>query len=626
MNLQPVRELERQLEQIPPDSENAVRRADLLCDIAMEIRELEQWDRMLALAAEAQALSEEADYSRGIARSITVRAFVEYIRSEYAIAVKHCMEALSFAADDEETEARARSVLAVVQWSLGNYDEAFRHGTYALEVFRRLGDVMNEAFGEAARGGILHSLGRYEEAIEAHLLALGLFRSIGHRVGESRALAGLATTRQAQDKAAEAIEAVRESLRLARESGNALATSRALNDMGEIHAARGDFPQALRCHEEALEIRRREGYRQAEATSLLNLGRLFGATGQHDRAIAVLREGLQIAEEIGTVPKSRDFHHALMAEYDAAGDLTEALRHSRYYIELRAQIASDQDTARQQAIELEAKLLWAQKDAEIQRLRNVELKHALDELQATQAELVNSEKLAALGSLVAALAHEINNPLGVIRSASDVTLRCSDKLAQGDGAALAEILRSNAQLIAQAAERIASVIRRLKNFAGIDQAPYALTSIPDLVENTILLIETEFDTRVKVRRCYGDVPRLHCYAADLGQVLVNLLRNALEAIDGEGTITVTTEADDQWVKVAVADTGRGIAPELIPRLFEAGFNKRESRIKASLSLFASASIVRRHGGEIRVDSRAGEGSTFTILLPRALEHAEQQPA
>lgn len=473
--------LEQALASLPPDAEHHRDRADLLLRLALALRESEQWDRMVELADQAAHISEAAGYRLGIARSVAVRGFVSYIRADYAAALQLCSHAIELAADDLETASRTQGILALVHWSLGNYDEAFRHGTEAIQAYQRLGLAVDEAYGYASRGGILQSLGRYEQAEESLRGALERFRAVGSPVGQARVLAGLAGVANALGRSDEALEYVQESLRLARQAQHTLGISRALNDLGEVFASRGELDQASQCYSEALEIRRREGYKQAEATTLLNIGRLHEQRGEYPDALQTLRAGLAIVEQIGALPKVRDYHSELARVYEATRQLDRALEHYKAFAEVRARISTGHAEARQHAIELESKLLWAQKDAEIQRLRNVELKKALEDLRAMQAELVNSEKLAALGSLVAALAHEFNTPLGVIQSASDLTLRCAEKIAEAPTLSLLETLRTNATLMSRAAARLASVVQRLKSFAGIDQAAYQQIDLSELI-------------------------------------------------------------------------------------------------------------------------------------------------
>ena len=172
---------------------------------AWQLRESEQYDRMLELAEEARSLSEETGFTAGVPRAIAVRAFVHYIRSDFRVALTECIEALHMAHGDSEAEGRARSVLAMVHWSLGNYEEALKNGDRALELLQALGDGVATAFGMAVKGGILLALGQPAEALEWHQRSIHAFEPFPEQaIGRARALAGLGLTYLAQKRHHEA--------------------------------------------------------------------------------------------------------------------------------------------------------------------------------------------------------------------------------------------------------------------------------------------------------------------------------------------------------------------------------------------------------------------------------------
>jgi signal transduction histidine kinase len=176
-------------------------------------------------------------------------------------------------------------------------------------------------------------------------------------------------------------------------------------------------------------------------------------------------------------------------------------------------------------------------------------------------------------------------------------------------------------LIGEATERIEIFVTRLKSFAGIDRADYSQLDLLRGLDDVIALLDPLLGSRVKVNRAYSEVPRIYCYAAEISQVFMHLLRNAAQAIDPAGEITIRTDCDTTHIRIAVMDTGRGIPANEISNLFNPSFNRHEQRVKVSLSLFICQSITRKHGGDIQVSSTPGKGSTFTMVLPRALETA-----
>ena len=620
-----IADLEKRLSATPASADPRGR-VDLLLELGRQKRGVESWDDIWALASEATELAESIGYAAGIAGGLGLQAFALYVHSDYEQALAYAMKALALLQDNIDAEGKVRTVLSLVHWSIGNFDEALRHCDRSCAQLRESGDRIGEGFALTIRGGILHSLGEYHQALAAHQKSLDVFSVEDFPLGTARALAGIGGALQALGRSDEAREAHQQSLDLARSLNNQMNISRALNDLGELAEAQGDLDQAIQLHLEALGIRKGDTYRQAEVTSRINLGQAYRKKGMTNEAVQMLTSGLALAEEIGVRPKIRQIEQALAELFEQNGDLASALRHWKAYDRVKSELASGQSNLRQKAFELEAQLEFARKDAEIHRLRNVELARLLEELQLTQARLVTSEKMAAVGGLVAGVAHEINSPLGVIRSSSDTTVRCAERIAgaavDSRIAGVAEALIASSHLIGDATGRIETLVTRLKNFAGIDRADYSQFDLLRGLDDVIALLDPLLSGRVTVNRAYGEVPRIYCYAAEISQVFMHLLRNAARAIDRAGEITIRTDCDTTQIRIAVIDNGRGIPANEIPNLFNPSFNRQEERVKVSLSLFSCQSIIRKHGGDIQASSTPGQGSTFTIVLPRTLEKAE----
>ena len=257
------------------------------------------------------------------------------------------------------------------------------------------------------------------------------------------------------------------------------------------------------------------------------------------------------------------------------------------------------------------------------------LEGAHQNLQKTQARLIHSEKMASLGGLVAGLAHEMNTPLGAVKNSADLAYSASEaigyavnrhentKEVQDDRQfqrAMA-LLRENTQLGISAVARLAKLVESLRSFARLDEASYKVVDLHKGLEDTLTLLEHSFRGRITIEKNYGDVPQVPCYPAELNQVFMHLIGNAVEATKGEGKITIRTFVDQNQAVIRIADTGVGIPPERMDRLFEPNFKTEGARVKTSLGLFISYQVVRKHEGRIEVESRVGGGSTFTVFLP-----------
>ena len=260
--------------------------------------------------------------------------------------------------------------------------------------------------------------------------------------------------------------------------------------------------------------------------------------------------------------------------------------------------------------------------------RTAELKAAVAELETTQNELVLRDKMAALGRLVAGVAHEINTPLGAIKS-NHQTLRLiverleaslSDKAETADAHdGLIESAGNVLDVSGQAIERISGVVIGLRRFTRLDQAEVDTIDIVAAIKGTLPLLRHETKGRITIHVDETVSPMLECYANQINQMLMNLLVNASQAIEGTGDIFVSASQQDEFVTIVVRDTGRGIAAEDLGRVFDPGFTTKGVGVGTGLGLSIVHRIVEAHHGSVEVSSELGSGTTFQIRLPVQLE-------
>ncbi len=261
-----------------------------------------------------------------------------------------------------------------------------------------------------------------------------------------------------------------------------------------------------------------------------------------------------------------------------------------------------------------------------------ELEKANQDLKRAQARLVQSEKMASLGTLVAGIAHEINTPIGAVGSMHNTLMRACRKLREVLGEQYGEDILRNEKVasvlgiideansvIETGTERVTTIVRRLRSFARLDEAELKKVDIHEGLEDTLTLIHHEIKNRIKVVREYGDLPLVACFPGRLNQVFLNLLNNARQAIEGEGVITINTAVVDGSVRIKITDTGRGIAPDQLERVFDPGFTTKGVGVGTGLGLSICYQIMEDHRGSISVESQLGHGSTFTLRLPLNLD-------
>jgi two-component system NtrC family sensor kinase len=178
-------------------------------------------------------------------------------------------------------------------------------------------------------------------------------------------------------------------------------------------------------------------------------------------------------------------------------------------------------------------------------------------------------------------------------------------------------LDSMIQGIREGAERTRKIVRDLRVFARGDDDVWQAVDLHEELESSLTLLGHLLKDRVVVHRKYGELPAVECVRSQIDQVLLNVLANAAQAIAGSGAITLETRHEDGHVVVTITDTGQGIAPDVRGRIFDPFFTTKPVGEGTGLGLSISYEIVKKHAGEIVVDSRAGEGATFTIRLPVA---------
>ena len=274
---------------------------------------------------------------------------------------------------------------------------------------------------------------------------------------------------------------------------------------------------------------------------------------------------------------------------------------------------------------------------------HAELRQTTVRLAGTQEQLLQSEKLASIGQLAAGVAHEINNPIGYVHSnlgslqeylnslfamidAYDHALRSADpRVHLEEIDALREqhdidfISRDLPQLLAesrQGIERVTRIVRDLKDFSYYGRGDaWKRADLHAGLDSTLNIIWNELKYKAKLEKHYGKLPLVECLPSEINQVFMNMLLNAGHAIGEQGTITLSTGAGDGEAWVEIADTGNGIAPELLQKIFDPFFTTKPVGKGTGLGLSISYGIVNKHHGRIEVDSVVGQGTTFRVTLP-----------
>jgi two-component system NtrC family sensor kinase len=258
---------------------------------------------------------------------------------------------------------------------------------------------------------------------------------------------------------------------------------------------------------------------------------------------------------------------------------------------------------------------------ELKRL-NDDLKSAYAELQLKQIQLIQTAKMASLGELVAGIAHELNNPLAFILShlstAGTSLTKAAAELEQLASAPTIEHFERARSRLAESvigAERIRDLVVKLRTFSRLDEGERKRVSISESVASVLKILEHRFWDRILVETHFGHPDVIVCFPSLLNQALMNLVSNAVDAIEGPGEISITTGADGSDYVIVVSDSGHGIPEELRGRVLEPFFTTKPVGVGTGLGLSITYSIVQAHHGTLELSPRAGGGTNATIRFP-----------
>jgi hemerythrin-like metal-binding protein len=353
----------------------------------------------------------------------------------------------------------------------------------------------------------------------------------------------------------------------------------------------------------------------------------------------ILSEDQDMAHQIAQVKAGKTPEVAFDLEHREVDSSTSALLDalSKLYHVLSV---TNQDLA-ETNVRLEEKV--AERTHELSSA-NEELTALLKKVEDAQNQLLQSEKMAAIGQLAAGVAHEINNPIGFVNSnlgtlrsyterllglirayeacEAKVTNVPLEEIAAAKAEADLDFLREDIITLLQESQdglaRVTKIVQDLKEFSHVDEAEWQEADINSGLESTLNVVSNELKYKADVVRQYGEIPAVRCIPAQINQVLVNLLVNAAQAIESHGTITVRSGVTRNEVWVEIEDTGKGMTPETQKRIFEPFFTTKPVGKGTGLGLSLSYDIVvKRHSGRFEVRSAPDQGSTIRLWLPVA---------
>jgi signal transduction histidine kinase len=341
-----------------------------------------------------------------------------------------------------------------------------------------------------------------------------------------------------------------------------------------------------------------------------------------------LRANVNTNDEVGILATS------LNRLVEWVGDYTQQLEFARQTLEERVEERTQELRQAQHYLE------------ERVEERTHELQQALQDLKNTQTQLIQTEKMSSLGEMVAGIAHEINNPVNFIygniqcaenyfqdlldlldlyqQEYPDQNAMIDDKIADME---LEFLIKDISKLLSSmkiGSQRIREIVLSLRNFSRLDEAEMKDVDIHEGIDNTLLLLRYKLnhaDANIHIIQNYGDLPLISCYPAQLNQVFMNIITNAIDALtecenkEDKDIVITTSKVNEEYLQVGIKDNGIGIAEEVRNKLFDPFFTTKPVGKGTGLGLSICYQIIQKHQGKIEVFSQVGEGTEFLITLP-----------
>ncbi|MBK6759822.1 MAG: tetratricopeptide repeat protein [Ignavibacteria bacterium] len=549
----------------------------------MILRSAEQFTQAFTVFEEARSAAEHAGLLSQLARTLSAMGSAYVADQRPKDGLTELLVALELYRKLEINDwyvAETNLNLAILHDQGHDHTKAIEYATRSKELFEAAGDLTEAARAENVMGVLFERMGDLDKALRTYQDADAKFRITQSR-GTSATLpyANAANVLRIRGRSKEALDMLTEALERSKANGSAIGESQANAFLGSLF----DEDNSPLYDPKKAEEHLLRGYQ---------LDHLRGGSASP----LILEQLAQYYE-----------HHK---------DFERALRFTKELFDYRDRVRDESVQRRISQLEDRRRIEEAYKIAEIEQLRNVELK-------AAQTLLVESEKMASLGQLTAGIAHEINNPVTFI--ASSVAPLRRDLLeyeAIGGTGPLADELRAEIfellDGIETGARRTAEIVKSLRTFSRLDEGSIKKTDIVSGIESTLTLLNTRIRGVVEIVKEFDEVPHIECRAGQINQVIMNILSNAIDAL--EKTINPTIRigvrrAGANQISITIADNGNGIPEESLPRLFEPFYTTKDVGKGTGLGLSISYGIIERHHGRIEVHN--DNGAVFSITLPIA---------
>jgi len=613
-------------------------------------------DTAMLLIAEALNLSRKLNFTEGEVRAISRQGEVRRIQGNFPQALEAELTAIKLSTKYNYSEAEAESLtfIAFIYLDLGEYRQALNYLFQAKKIYGKIAGQLSTGIAQNFPSFVLSNIGEAYEKLNMTDSAF-YFQNLALRYpidygGHALALGRIGTIQTRLQRYNEALSNFRQVLTITDRSKDLLNRSSAQYQIAEIFSLQHNPDSAITYARLAFANAERSSMRTVllDASSLLT--KLYKIKGNLDSAFHYQQTAMNVKDSLFGLDKFRKLQLLTLSEQQRVQQLKEQQTLSKTRIQLVGLLLSVGVFLliafifwRSSSQQKKANQLLNEKNLEIEA-QSERVKKALQELKSTQAQLIQSEKMASLGELTAGIAHEIQNPLNFVNNFSDVNKELTDELEReidnGNYAAakaIARDIKGNEEKINHHGKRADAIVKSMLQHSRTTSGQKELTDINALADEYLRLayhglrakdktfnakFETNFDS---------SIGKINIIPQEIGRVILNLINNAFYAVSEKAklqstlrgyepqvivqTKKISRTSDNDCVEIRVIDNGNGIPKNVVEKIFQPFFTTKPTGQGTGLGLSLAYDIAKAHGGEIKVESKERQGSEVIIHLP-----------
>ncbi|GEM_PF-3989224 len=529
--------------------------------------------------------------------------------------------------------SHAHNSLGNVYFNQGNFTLALKHFFKALPFTEKTNNALANATLYRNIGNVYAFQADCNRAEEYHQLSLTQYRGVKNTFEVIHQLANLAAVQLQQRKYQVAKNHLYEAIELAAKVNAPNILGYTYFYLGNVYFEEHNTQAALENYYKAKAINTATDDKRNLALTLNGIANALIFAGETDQAEPFLLQAIDVTRESNLANEEKDTLKLLSGVRKQQKRFAEALSLFEMYSAQKEVLLNATKIREAEALQTQMAIENKEKEIEIERLRNVELKQAYEQLKAAQKRLIQQEKLASLGQLTAGVAHEIQNPLNFVNNYADISVELLDELNELEDDAerknVIELLKNNLVSIHKNGSRVSGIVKSMLEHSNAGKSERVLTDINHLVKEHLQFAQSGFkaqndgfDSFVETN-FDSTIPDLIVAPSEIGKVLLNVFNNALYELQKIKLcdvtfiplIKVSTSSNDTEVEVVIADNGGGIPAENLHQIFEPFFTTKPTGEGVGLGLSIANDIIQSHCGVIVVENNSDRGVSFILKIP-----------